>query len=109
MCCRNCQLYSRDYTLSMKRYTPYYHIRSSAVIMGLKTPYFVMLVGAIIMGAFVLIFSFNIGKLLLILPLWLGVYVGLTRISRKGITIVLQTIFPRAISNRQTQPFTYDD
>ena len=93
----------------MKRYEVYKNIRKGAMIWGLPISLFAMIMLSILASLLIIIFSFSLLVIMGAL-LWNGgLYIILTKIARKTITLNITRVFPRIISNKKENLLNYVD
>ena len=85
----------------MRKYEVYKNIRKGAMIWGLPISLFAMMMLSILASLLVIIFSFSL-VVIIITMLWNGtLYIVLTKIACKAISLNFNTVFPKIISNKK--------
>lgn len=92
----------------MKQYKVYRDIRKRALIMGLPISLFALMMTGVIGSLLVVIFSFSMLTILLLLISNVGLYMGLTYITRHPDLLRLSTRFPEAISAKKSSRCLYE-
>ena len=91
----------------MKRYQVYSNIRKRAMIMGLPISLFALMMVSVIGSLLIIIFSFSLGVIVGLLLFNALLYGALGRWVKKNRLPSVQTVFPRAISNKKLSPLSY--
>ena len=85
----------------MRKYEVYKNIRKGAMIWGLPISLFAMMMLSILASLLVMIFSFSL-VIIIVAILWnVTLYIVLTKIARKAISLNFLTVFPKIISNKK--------
>jgi len=93
----------------MRKYEVYKNIRKGAMIWGLPISLFAMMMLSILASLLVIIFSFSL-VIIIIAMLWnTTLYIVLTKIARKVISLNFKTVFPKIISNKKDNLAHYVD
>jgi len=93
----------------MRKYEVYKNIRKGAMIWGLPISLFAIMMLSILASLLIIIFSFS---LLVIIGaiLWNGtMYIVLTKITSNAITLNINRVFPKIISNKKENIQHYVD
>ena len=91
----------------MKKYEVYKNIRRQALIFGLPLTYFALQMVAVIGSLMTIIFSFSLGLIFMAILVNLTLFVFLTRITVRPISISLVSVFPKCISNQRANICDY--
>ena len=93
----------------MRKYEVYKNIRKGAMIWGLPISLFAMMMLSILTSLLVIIFSFSL-VVIIITMLWnCTMYIVLTKIARKAISLNFNMVFPKIISNKKENLTHYVD
>ena len=93
----------------MKRYEVYKNIRKGAMIWGLPISLFAIMMLAILASLLIIIFSFSLLVIIGAILLNGTMYIVLTKIASKAISLNLTRVFPRIISNKKENIQHYVD
>ena len=93
----------------MKRYEVYKNIRKGAMVWGLPISLFAMMMLSILTSLLVIIFSFSLAVIMGAMFWNATLYVVLTKIARKSVSLQFNTVFPKIISNKKENLTHYVD
>lgn len=93
----------------MKRFEVYKNIRKHAMIMGLSISHFAMMMSGVIGSLLYVIFSFSFYGIIAVFILNAALYIVLTHLSRKSLSLDFKSVFPVGISNKNQSPLYYEE
>ena len=93
----------------MRKYEVYKNIRKGAMIWGLPISLFAIMMLAILASLLIIIFSFSLLVIMGAILLNGTLYVVLTKIASKAITLNLTRVFQKIISNKKENIQHYVD
>lgn len=93
----------------MKGYVVYRNIRKRALIFGLPVSMFALQMLGVIGSLLVVIFSFSLLLVLGAALLNAALYIILLKLTHQPQLVKVAKVFPKAISNKKTTPFCYED
>ncbi|MBI6116008.1 hypothetical protein [Salegentibacter maritimus] len=92
----------------MKNFEVYRNIRKRAMIWGLPVSLFALMMLSIIGSLLVIIFSFNLGMIILAFISNILLYILLTKLSRNPYLFQVLKVFPRTISSKRLSDINYE-
>ena len=93
----------------MRKYEVYKNIRKGAMIWGLPISLFAIMMLSILASLLIIIFSFSLLVIIGAILLNGTMYIVLTKIASKAISLNLTRVFPRIISNKKENIQHYVD